>query len=131
MWHHNMPNRIKNLMSEVYAALHNDSRRLALMGARTIVDLLLVDKVGDAGSFAVKLHKLEAQGFIGKQSIVILGAALDAGSAAAHRAYKPTIEHLNQVMDIVENLIQSVYVLDKAATEIRGSTPKRTVKHRA
>jgi hypothetical protein len=131
LWRYKTPYRIADLMGEIYTALHNDSRSLALMGARTIVDLLLVDKVGDAGSFSAKLQKLEAQGFVGKQSRAILEAALDAGSAAAHRAYKPTTEHLNQIMDIVENLLESVYVLEKGATEIRKATPQRPGKKRA
>lgn len=131
LWRYKSPHRIADLMGEVYMALHNDSRSLALMGARTIVDLLLVDKVGDTGTFGSKLQMLEAQGFVGKQSIAILEAALDAGSAAAHRAFKPTTEQLNQVMDIVENLLQSVYVLEKSAAEIRKATPKRPGKKRA
>jgi hypothetical protein len=131
LWRYKSPHRIADLMGEVYMALHNDSRSLALMGARTIVDLLLVDKVGDTGTFSSKLQMLEAQGFVGKQSIAILEAALDAGSAAAHRAFKPTTEQLNQVMDIVENLLQSVYVLEKSAAEIRKATPKRPGKKRA
>lgn len=124
-WRYKTIYRVADLMGEVYAALHSDSRSLALMGARTIVDLVLVDKVGDEGSFGAKLQKLESQGFIGKQGRLILETALDAGSAAAHRAYKPSTEHLNQVMDIVENLLEAVYVLERAAVEIRKATPQR------
>jgi hypothetical protein len=124
-WRYKAPYSISDLIGEVYAALHNDSRSLALMGARTILDLILVDKVGDVGRFSAKLKKLEEQGFVARQSRTILEAALDAGSAAAHRGYKPTPRQLNQVMDIVENVLQSVYVLEKAAEALRKTTPPR------
>ena len=124
-WRYKTSYEIAGLMSEVNAALQNDSRRLALMGARTIVDVVLADKVGNAGSFGSRLETLEALGFVGRQNRGILEAALDAGSAAAHRAYNPTTENLSQVMDIVENLLESVYVLEKAAAAIRKATPVR------
>jgi hypothetical protein len=116
---------LRFLVDEVYSALDNDCGRLATMGARTIVDMVLSDKVGDVGSFGKKLEKLERDGFVGKQNREFLEAALDTGNAAAHRGFEPKKEQLNHVMDIVENLLQAVYVLQGAAAELRKSTPPR------
>jgi len=115
-------------MDEIYSALHANSRRLALMGARTVVDMLLMDKVGDLGTFSEKLAQLEGHGFVGRKNREFLGAALDAGNAAAHRGYQPKKEHLDHVMDIVENLLQAVYILEEAADELKKSTPARKYK---
>jgi hypothetical protein len=115
-WRYKLPAKLRSLVDEIYTALHADSRRLALMGARTAVDIVLLEKVGDKGSFAQKLAALEKQGFVGQRSRETLAAALDAGSAAAHRGYLPKKEDLASVMDIVENVLQAVYVL-------RGRTP--------
>jgi len=112
-------------LDEIYAALDADSRRLALMGARTVVDMVLTDKVGDAGSFAQRLTALERQGFIGKKNREILESALEAGHAATHRAYNPSPKVLLGVMDIVENVLQAVYVLEETAKELDKATPKR------
>ena len=95
------------------------------MGARAVLDMVIVDKVGDLGSFGEKLKKLESQGFISQRNREILDAALDAGSAAAHRGYAPKLKDVHAVMDIVENLLQAIYVLDKVAVEIKKSTPAR------
>jgi hypothetical protein len=99
------------------------------MGARTVVDMLLMDKVGDLGTFSEKLTQLEGDGFVGRKNREFLGAALDAGNAAAHRGYQPKKEHLDHVMDIVENVLQAVYILEEAADELKKSTPAR--KHKA
>jgi hypothetical protein len=127
-WRHKLPHRLNSLLGEVYAALHADSRTLALMGARTLVDVVILDKVGDVGTFPEKLEKMEQDGLVGRQNREFLAVALDAGSAAAHRGYSPKIDQLNQVMDIVENLLQAVYVLHGAAEELKKSTPQRGAK---
>lgn len=124
-WRHKLPAKLNSLVCEIYTALHADSRRLALMGARTAIDIVLLEKVGDKGSFGQKLVALEKQGFVGQRSREVLGAALDAGSAAAHRGYLPKKEQLASVMDIVENVLQAVYVLEGAAAELRKATPQR------
>ena len=116
------------LMKEVYSALYANCRRLATMGARTAVDMVLLDKVGDLGSFAEKLQKLEQAGFVSRHSREFLAAALDTGHAAAHRGHEPTEEQLNHVMDIIENVLQSVYVLQDSAAELRKTTPPRATK---
>lgn len=127
-WIWGLPTEVKSLMDEIYSALHANSRRLALMGARTVVDMLLMDKVGDLGTFSEKLAQLEGHGFVGRKNREFLGAALDAGNAAAHRGYQPKKEHLDHVMDIVENLLQAVYILEEAADELKKSTPARKYK---
>jgi len=53
------------------------------MGARTLVDMAISDKVGDVGTFDHKLQALEDGGFISKLNRGVLDAALDAGNATA------------------------------------------------
>lgn len=123
-WHDELPSDWCEMLSEVYAALHADSRRLALMGTRTLVDMFMSDQLGDIGGFAQKMQKLESEGLISKPNKVVLDAVLEAGHAAAHRGHKAKSNEVNQVMDIVENLLQS-YVLKHAAENLKSKTPKR------
>jgi len=95
------------------------------MGARTLVDMAIIDKVGDVGNFGQKLEALEDHGFVSKRNCEVLSAALDAGNATAHRGHKFEARDVNQVMDIVENLLQAIYVLEKAAQKIKTATPPR------
>ena len=66
-----------------------------------VIDGLLLRQVGDSGTFAKRLDALEDKGFLSKINRETLEAALNAGHAAAHRAYKSDTANLNLVMDIV------------------------------
>lgn len=123
-WHAELPTEWCELLIEVYQALHADSRRLALMGARTLVDLYLNEQLGDTGGFAQKLKELEAGGLISKPNKFVLDVALDVGHAAAHRGHNAKVNEVNQVIDIVENLLQS-HVLAIAADNLKSKTPPR------
>lgn len=126
-WQEDLPEEMRELLLEVYSALHADSRRLAVMGARALVDLYMTNELGDIGGFAQKLKELENKGLISKPNKEYLDAALEAGHAAAHRGHKAQNEEVNQVIDIVENLLQN-HVLAMAATNLKSKTPNRQPK---
>lgn len=124
-WAHDLPGDLKLVLDEVYRALDADNYRLPMMGARTLVDMVMVEKVGDVGGFAEKLKQLENAGFVSSRNRQVLEAALDAGSAVAHRGYSAGPREVDIVMDIVENLLQTVYVLHDAARKLTRSIPPR------
>jgi hypothetical protein len=126
LWKDKLPKQILAVVEEVYRALQADSPRLATIGARTIIDLVILDKVGDVGTFVEKLTALEKQGYVGRKNREFVAAALEAGSAAAHRGIAPQVDDLNRVMDIVESLLESVYVLEELAQHLRQTTPARS-----
>jgi len=124
-WLTKVPRPMVTLINQVYQALDSDSRALALMGARAVLDMVLTESVGDLGPFSAKLDALEDSGAIGTKNRKFLEAALDAGSAAGHRGYQPSTDDVGAVMDIVENLLQAVYHLDSLADQLKKSTPPR------
>jgi len=130
-WFDELPSELQQLLSEIYRSLDADTRTLPMMGARAVLDRVIVDTIGDVGSFEQKLKKLEAERHISAKGREILDAALDAGNAAVHRSYAPTVKHVHSVMDIVENLVHSTYVLEGVAKEIKKVTPPRPPKKKA
>jgi len=124
-WRWDLPSDMREMLEEIYRALHNNSSRLALMGSRTLVDMLMLKQVGDVGSFQRKLSALEKQGLIAPDHSEVLSAALDAGNAAAHRGFKPARDDLNAVIDIVENLLMAAYHLKRVAARLKKKTPAR------
>ena len=118
---------VPDLLTEIYSALHANNRRLATMGARTLLDMVMTDKVTDVGRFDQKLDALEKE-FVTTKQREFLEAALDVGNAASHRGHCPTAKQLDQVMDIVESILQQIYVLPNAAAELKKSTPPRKKK---
>jgi hypothetical protein len=63
-----------------------------------------------------------------RPNLEVLDAALDTGSAAAHRGHAPEISEVDNAMDIVENVLHPVYVLPKRAQVLKATTPPRNSK---
>jgi hypothetical protein len=124
-WQWKLPSEMRELLNEIYAALHSNGKRLALMGARTLVDMLMTHEIGNKGTFDARLKLLRDRGVVSERNRDILATVLDAGSAAAHRGYKPKSEELDAVMDIVENLLQAAHHLPKVAADLKKKIPAR------
>jgi hypothetical protein len=124
-WQYSLPLEIRGVLAEIYTALEADSRRLAMMGARTAIEAAMVSKVGDQGNFSQIVRSFQDEGYVSKTNREYLEIALDAGSASAHRAHVPTVEQLDTVMDILENLLHSVFVLAKPTAKLKAAIPAR------
>jgi hypothetical protein len=96
------------------------------MGTRAVIEAVLIDALGDEEKgFPQKLNMLQDRGLLNKQDREILEAAIEAGHAAAHRAYSPSAEDVNRIIDIVEHLIESLYVLGPVAAKLKKTVPIR------
>jgi hypothetical protein len=124
-WIDRLPDSIRSLLGEVYVATAADARSVAAMGLRAIIDCVCTDKVGDAGGFKDKLKALVDGEFTSSRERDILVAALETAHAAAHRAHRPSTDELSRLLDIVEHLLQSMYVLPGVAEELKKTAPKR------
>jgi hypothetical protein len=96
-----------------------------MMGARTAIETAIVSKVSDHGTFAGNLQALEDAGHLSKTNRKYLEVALDAGNASAHRAHCPTAGQMDTVMDIAENLLHSLFGLEKRSTALKAGIPPR------
>ena len=119
-----VPQEYVGLLSEVYTALHADSRRLAMMGARALIDAVIRRNADDPPNFAQGLDALAEKNLISAQDRGIIEAAIDAGHASAHRGHMPTPVDINVVIDIVERLIHTE-ILAAQAVELKKTTPQR------
>lgn len=119
-----LPIEYSCLLDEVYVALHADSRRLAAMGARALIDEVIRRQVGDQGDFKNGLDELVKKGFLSTHNRELINAAVDAGHASAHRSFQPSTTDINTVIDIVENLIQNE-LLATSASALKAATPPR------
>jgi hypothetical protein len=113
------------LFEEVYTALHADSRRLAMMGARAVIDLAVARMLGgDPGNFTAGMNELVAAKRLSDEERALIDAAFDAGSAAMHRGHQPEVDDVNTAIDIVERVVHAE-VLKKKAKALADATPKR------
>ncbi len=119
-----VPSEYAELLDEIYVALHADSRRLAMMGARALIDMAITRSVGDQGSFVGGLTSLVEKQLISERNRGIIEAAVDVGHASAHRGHRPNSDDVNLVIDIVENLIHNE-LLAEPAKALKSTTPQR------
>ena len=127
-WHVRLPPLLRSLAIEVYRAMAEDSRRLALMGARTLLDMIATEHIGDTGSFESKVEKLVEEGLVTARNRTALLAAIDAGNAAVHRGHQPSTADLDRVFDVVETILSSIYHLPDTGDELRATTPPRPTR---
>ncbi|WP_312795671.1 DUF4145 domain-containing protein [Tianweitania sp.] len=96
---------------ELYGALDNDLIVLAGIGIRTTFDiaskLLGVDP--DL-TFKKKLAALMDANHIGPSDISHLETLVDAGSASAHRGWRPGPAALSTMMDVLEHFLQNAFI---------------------
>lgn len=127
-WFDQLPESLRDLLAEIYTALAQDLRALPAMGARAVIDVVCIKLVGDSGSFERKLKLLREGGHISEVERAILAAAVDAGSASAHRGHVPSRGDLTTLLDIVEHLLQAQYILPNAVERMKSNTPSRPAR---
>src|SRR5262249_24106305 len=97
-------------LDEVYVGLDAGTKFLCSVGARTVLDILIVDKIGDIGTFKDKIKKLQSDGHIIAHDRELIEAVTEAGNASAHRGFSPDASDLSELMDILEALLRKFYV---------------------
>lgn len=117
-----------NLLIEIYVALRNDQRALAAMGIRALLESIMIEKVGDQGTFSANLKKFAAAGYVSRMQLERLETILEAGHAAIHRLYKPSEEDLITLVDITESIVESIYIHGKKVEKLKGKIPSRARK---
>jgi hypothetical protein len=113
------------MMKEVYDAFDANLHRLAGIGIRTLVEIVMVAKVGDQGTFPRTLDAFEEQRFITPNARQLLNTTIELGHASAHRAYRPNASDLNRVIGVVENIIQEIYIDPDYFCRLNDNIPRR------
>ena len=119
------PEEVEKLMKELYIALQNDCHAAATMLTRAIFEHTMIAKVGDQGTFVKNLKMFEDQGFIGKKQGEVVASMLEAGHASIHRAFVPTKDDIVILVDILEGVLEVIYVQVPKAAELKKRIPER------
>lgn len=118
---------------ELYKALNNDICMLAAIGIRTAFDIAAELLGADAElTFKAKLEHLVKAGHIGKIDHGRLETLVDAGSASAHRGWRPSVDDLNTMMDVLEQFVHDAFIvptknqhLDAKLVKVKSKVPPR------
>lgn len=126
-WH--IPLRARDLVElidEIYRAVGVNAYRIAVMGVRALVERIMIEQVGDQGSFEKNIALFFDGGYVaGLQQQMFRETLIEAGHAAMHRSWAPSKEDLDTLLDIVEALIKGIYVDPARAVEVGKRIPPR------
>lgn len=121
---------------ELYKALDNDICILAAIGIRTAFDIA-AELLGTNTElpFKKKLEHLVKAGHIGIVDQGRLETLVDAGSASAHRGWRPSVEDLNTMMEVLEQFMHEAFIaptknqhLDAKLVKVKSKVPTRKAK---
>ena len=127
-WASQLPDgELRELLSELYGALDADHRVLAAIGTRTAFDRAFVLKGADPNqNFREKQACLKARGVISEEEQQLLTRLVEAGHAAAHRAWKPDLETLLTLIKGLETFIYRTLVQAPEVDAVSRAVPVRT-----
>lgn len=123
-WLKDIEQRPGVLLNEVYAALNAGMYAIALMGVRSVLDVWVSGQTPGRKNFPTKLETLVQLGGLSANQAEILKDVFDAGSAAAHRGYAPSLTDALAATEAVENLLHQHALVPRVGA-LKGNTPQR------
>ena len=119
-------NELGSLLDEIYDAYAVGAYRLSVMGIRALAERVMIDQVGDQGTFEKNISKFCADGFVAQiQASLFRDTLIEAGHATMHRNFSPSGETVATLMEIIEGIINVIYYEPLKANEVAKAIPKR------
>lgn len=119
---------VYSLLLEIYSALQNNQPHLAAMGIRSLLERIMIAKVGDRGTFSGNISEFEAKGFVSHIQRERLETILEAGHATIHRSFTPSDADLITLVNITESIVETVFLHEEQVARLRKRVPTRSKK---
>ena len=113
-----LPLPIVRIYDETHAALCGKQTILAGIGIRVLIEAVCVEKGAEGKYLGSKIDSLVRMGVLTEVGVSILHNLRDLGNTAAHEATPHSEETLGIAMDVVEHLLNEVYILPKVADSL-------------
>jgi hypothetical protein len=111
-----LPRDLERIYSEVLSALNNRQPVLAGIGIRAIIETVAKDKSAPGRDLSDRIDGLVTLGVLTKDGAAILHKLRVLGNISAHEVKAHGATELNLAIDVVEHLLQAVYVLPSHAS---------------
>ena len=113
-----IPVLINKAYRESVEALNSGSLLLASIGFRATVEALCIEKGFDKGSLLTKINKLRDKGIITSADCERLHEARFIGNESAHQIQEPDREHVMIVLEVINNILNNLYIIDRKFKEV-------------
>ncbi|MBP0624981.1 DUF4145 domain-containing protein [Cupriavidus consociatus] len=112
---HYLPQNVRRIYDETLMAMSNPAPVLAGIGLRALLETVCKEKKATGKDLYAKLDNLKDEGVLTPPQVVILHKIRTLGNAAAHEVKPHSDKQLGLAMDIVEHVLNDVYILPKKA----------------
>lgn len=116
---HLAPYEVRRIYEETYKAMINNLPILTAIGIRALIEAICKEKETTGNNLQEKIDELMNLGILTPDATDILHSIRLLGNEAAHEVEPPKADILNIVFEIVENLLQSVYILPQIASKLK------------
>jgi hypothetical protein len=110
---------------ECYESFSANAMWLACVGARSVLEQVMIEKVSEQGSFGKNLKAFKDGGHISDQDENRLKILIEAGHASTHRSFDPKKEEVSVILDVLSNLLESLYFDENKLAALRDRIPPR------
>ena len=106
-----LPENVQRVYLETVKALNGHQPILAGIGLRALIEAICIEKGAAGTDLFGKIDSLLGLGVLTAEGAKILHKLRALGNQAAHEVKPHSDEHLGVAMDVVEHLLQGVYIL--------------------
>lgn len=114
-----LPQNVLRIYQETHGALCSRFNILTGVGIRTLVESVCKEKNATGGNLEGKIDDLVDKGILSRNNADILHKTRLLGNRSAHEIIEPKAEELDIAMDIVENLLENVYIIPERAKRLK------------
>ena len=112
---HYLPSTVMQIYKETLLALANQAPILAGIGLRALLETVCKEKNATGKNLLEKIDSLVTSRILTPTSASILHKIRTLGNSAAHEVKPHSEKQLGLAMDIIEHLLNDVYILPKQA----------------
>ncbi|WGI23483.1 DUF4145 domain-containing protein [Amylibacter sp. IMCC11727] len=117
---------LHHLLHDIYEAWANNLAVLAAIGTRTAFDKASEIVGVDINlSFSKKLDQLFRDGHISGRDKISLHSLVDAGSAAAHRNWRPSDTEIEMMISVLESFVERAILIPERTKKLSKNIPKK------
>lgn len=128
---HDLPPPVAQMYQETLSAFDAGAHTLAGAGLRAIVEALCLDQGVAGRDLQTKIDALVTAGQLAQKQAEHLHEERYLGNDAIHQMAKPSRNDLEDGLRIIENLLQTIYVLPQHAAGLKKSREARAAKKAA
>jgi len=114
---HLLPSSIEVVYSEAIKAFANECNLLTAVAFRTIIEAICIDKKIVGRNLEIKINNLVKFKLITEKEAERLHSIRFMGNDSVHEMTVPTKKNLDIVLNIIEHLLNNIYIIDD---EIKG-----------